>query len=114
MVDSNVTPLPVNITFNLDEAEKETTREPFVTLVGGRPITMTDPEDFDWEDLMAIESPYDFLTYACTPEDKRYILGQKMPGWKFGKLIEAYQQHYGFDEKLAEARRRGLASGMLR
>lgn len=114
MSDSNVTQLPTNITFNLDEQERETKVEPFVALVGGRSITMTDPEELDWEDLLMIEGPYDFLTYSCSPEDKRYILAQKMPGWKFGKLIAAYQQHYGFDEKLAEARRRGLASGAIR
>lgn len=114
MSDDNVTPLPQNIVFNLDEQERAAAPEIFSTLVGGKRITMTDPEDLDWEDLLAIETPYDFLTYSCSPEDRRHILSLKLPGWKFSKLIEAYKQHYGFDEKIAAARRAGLASGMLR
>lgn len=106
MSDDNVRALPGNISLDLDTLEREDARPPFVVKVEGREITLGDPEDIDWQDLVEIESPAEFIRFCATKEDRDFLLSQKVPGWKFSKLMEAYQQHYGIDEKLADARRR--------
>lgn len=95
------------ITFNLDTVEKDPAEviEPFVVNIGGRAITMTDPSDLDWQDLEDIQTPSGFLAFAVTAEDRRHIAQQRIPGWKFGKLMEAYMQHYRMEERMADAKR---------
>lgn len=98
---------PEKITFNLDELERpaEEKVEPFVVVIAGRPITMTDPAELDWQDLLEIENPTDFLRHCVSSDDRRFIADQAIPGWKFGKLIETYMFHYKMDEQIAKARR---------
>ena len=86
------------IDFNLDTVEREKTYQPFHPAINGRVITMTDPSELDWKQLLEIESPVMFLRYCVSEEDKDFLRDAKIPGWKFGKLIEAYQKHYGLDK----------------
>jgi hypothetical protein len=88
-----------SITLNLDAIEREKTYEPFVVGIGGRSVTMTDPAEIDWKDLAEIDQPVQFFKYACDKETRDYLLTQKIPGWKLGKLIEAYMAHYGLENK---------------
>ena len=112
------------ITFNVHDAEKERTYDPFVAVferpadwealratgkkppadwrdreVESRAVTMTDPTDIDWVDLLDINEPLQFLRYCVTAEDREFIKTCPIEGWRFGKLIEAYQRHYGLDTK---------------
>ncbi len=87
------------IDFNLDVVEREKTYKPFVVGIGGRSVTMTDPSEFDWKDLADIDQPVQFFKYACDAETRAFLLAQKIPGWKLGKLIEAYMAHYGLEAK---------------
>jgi hypothetical protein len=111
---STVTDLPGNITLDLDELERDPkqVRPPFVTVIGGRQVTFSDPEDADWQDLYDVADPYGLLRVAVTPEDRAHILEQKMPTWKFEKLMQAYNQHFGLEDKIAEARRRNARAGL--
>lgn len=103
-----VTDLPENVTLDLDAYERpaEEVIPPFVVRLGGRTVTMTNPEDIDWQDLLDIENPADFLRYCVDKDDAKFILGLALPGHKFAKLMETYQEHYGIEEKLDAARRR--------
>jgi len=107
----NVTSLPsAGVVFDLD-AETRDEIPPFVAQVGGRSITMIDPETMDWQDVMDIDSPLDFLRYCVTGEDREFIFGLKMPAWRLGRLMENYQKHYGLEEKMAafqRSQRRGF------
>ena len=100
-----MTDLPQNnIILDLDTVERpaEDVVAPFVVTVKGRVITMTDPEEFDWQDLLTIQTPQDFLRYCTTAEDREFLRDLKMPGWKFGQLMKAYQKHYKIDQKLED------------
>lgn len=89
------------IDFNLETVEREKTYTPFKAFIPatdgteGRTITMVDPADLDWQDLLDVDQPQKFLRYCITDEDKDWLLEQKIKGWQFAKLIEAYQKHYG-------------------
>lgn len=105
----NVTNLPqADIVLDLDVEERDPkdSRPVFAAVVGGRRIVMTDPEELDWQDLYEIQTPQDFL-YAClSTEDRKHLFEQKLPAWKLGKLVTAFMNHYGLEDKLREARRR--------
>lgn len=105
--DDNVRQLPNNaVIFDLDVEVKEDPKPPFVANISGRAIQMTDPEDIDWQDLVDIgDNPVMFLRFCVTPEDRDYIFGLSMPGWKLGRLMENYQKHYGIDEKMRKFER---------
>ena len=100
-----MTDLPQNnIVLDLDAVERpaEDIVPPFVVNVAGRLITMSDPEEFDWQDLLNIQTPQDFLRYCVSADDRDYLRDLKMPGWKFGALMKGYQRHYKIDAKLEE------------
>ena len=114
MTDSNVTSLPVDVDFDLDAAQRPVNdvKPPFKSRIGGRVVEFSDPEELDWKDLLDIEDPVGFLRYSVSEDDRIHIVGQKMPGWKLGQLMEAYQQHYGFEDKIAEAKRKARLQGL--
>lgn len=90
------------ISINLETIEREKTYKPFSAFIPatkageeGRKITMTDPAELDWQDLLEVDQPQKFLRYCISDEDKEWLLEQKIKGWQFAKLIEAYMKHYG-------------------
>lgn len=115
MTDDNVTALPGRITLDLDSEERpeKDVKPPFVANIKGREIGMRDPAELDWRDLLLLESPMDFLRLSTTPEDRKFLLEQDLPGWKFNRLMEAYYAHYDLDEKVRQARRQQRLDGSL-
>lgn len=91
--------LPEDVDFNLDTLEREKTYKPFRPVINGRVVNMTDPAELDWKVLLDIEDPSQFLRHAIAEDDKAFLREQHIPGWKFGKLIDAYVKHYGLDEQ---------------
>jgi hypothetical protein len=91
------------IDFNLETVEREKTYSPFTAYIPatdggeGRTLTMTDPSEIDWQDLLEVDQPQKFLRYCITDEDRDWLVKQKIKGWQFGKLIDAYMRHYGLD-----------------
>jgi hypothetical protein len=108
MTDATVTDLPVNITLDLDAYERpaKDVKEPFAVKLGGRVVVFEDPEELDWQDLLDIDHPAEFLNYSVSVEDRRHIVDLKMPSHKFAKLMESYQTHFGIEDKVREAKRR--------
>lgn len=86
------------ITFNLNTAEREKSYEPYVVaLSDGSTITMTDPAELDWSEILLIENPADFFRFCVSEDDKPRLRKEKIPGWKMRLLIEDFQRHYGLD-----------------
>lgn len=85
------------VTLDLDNVDREQVYQPFVVTVEGRTITMNDPSNIDWKDLLDIEEPAQFLRYAVSEEDRAHLRQAKIPGWKFKLLMESYTRHYGLD-----------------
>ena len=114
MTDDNVTALPGRITLDLDAAARPDgeVKPPFVVVVKGREISMEDPAELDWRDLILLESPTEFLRLALSAEDRKFLLAQDLPGWKFNQLMEAYYSHYDLDEKVRQARRQQQLGGI--
>jgi hypothetical protein len=105
--DDNVRTLPVNVDLDLDAFERPATEviPPYTVRLGGRTISMTNPDEIDWQDLLDIRDPVQFLRYSCSREDFQFILSFKLPGYKMAKLMEAYQTHFKIEEKLDNAAR---------
>lgn len=93
------------VVLDLDSLERKNVKDPFVVNVGGRLVKFSDPEDMEWEDLAALESPGDFVDLCLSDEDREHVYAQNLPAFKFKKLWEAYQQHY--DLLAARGKRRG-------
>lgn len=96
----NVTPLlPEDVVFDLDAAQRpdKEVKPPFKTRVNGRVIVMNDPAEFDWQDLIDISHPNDFLVHCLSDDDRYWLQDQKIEAWKFNNLLEAYMRHYGLD-----------------
>lgn len=84
------------IAFNLATAEREKTYEPFVVaLPDGETVTLNDPRDLDWKDLVSIENPPDFFRLCLSEDDKAKFRKAPIPGWALNQLMEAFQIHYG-------------------
>jgi len=114
MSDSNVRELPSNITLDLDAEQRPESevKPPFAVKINDRVITMEDPANLDWRDLILLDDPTQFLRLALSPEDRKYLLNQdNVPGWKFNRFMEAYYAHYELDEKVAKARRQQALGG---
>lgn len=112
--DNNVSTLPKNLALDLDaeqRPEKEV-KPPFTVQINGREITMTDPAELDWRDLILMESPTEFLRLSLADEDRKFLLEQSIPGWKFNRLMEAYYNHFDLDQKVREARRQQALAGV--
>lgn len=103
----NVTRLPdKSITLNLDEVEKDEKDqfEPFTVVLFNRTMTLIDPTDMDYRDLASVVDPIDFARYAFNLEDREFLQEKTVPTWLFGKLFEAYNEHFGLTKRVAEAR----------
>jgi hypothetical protein len=87
---------PTGVTLNLDTYEREGARpEPFVIVVGGRRIEMSDPAEMDWQDLVDVNDPFAVAETFMSEEDAEYFLEFRMPAHKLQAFSRAFQQHYG-------------------
>jgi hypothetical protein len=113
MTDSP-TQLPRQIAFDLDSAQRpeDEVKPPFVANVHGREITMEDPDNLDWRDLILMEKPTEFLRLALSKEDRKFLLEQSIEGWRFNQLMEAYYSHYDLEDKLQQAHRQQRLSSV--
>lgn len=88
-----------DVTLNLDALEREDAKEPFIAVIAGRKIEFTDPGELEWRDLARWDSPEEFIDNALDEDDRAFVLEQKIPGWKFKALWEAYQEHFGLGDR---------------
>lgn len=95
--------------FVVEEAERPPGEqfEPFVADVYGRTITFGDPAEIDYQDLLQCETAMEFWKYTVSQEDRDYIAGKRMPGWRLGALLTAYLGHFRAADRVdADVRRK--------
>ena len=115
MTDSTVSRLPepgVILDLDLEERPAEDVKPPFVIKVNGRNIQFADPAELNWQDLAAIRIPADFVHVSLNHEDRKFLLEEDLPSWKFNRLLEAYYLHYDLENKIAKARRQSQLSSI--
>lgn len=104
----NVTRLPdKGIALNLDLVEKDEKDQypPFTIILHEREMTLIDPTDMDYRDLASIDNPIDFARYAFSLDDRDFLNDIDVPAWQFGKLFNAYNEHFGLKERVQEAKK---------
>lgn len=90
---------PAPISLNLDSLEREGTVEPFVIVLKGRRILMSDAQDVEWQTLMlAMQNPHAFFKLIVPADDQDDFFSAGLPTWKMRKLMEAYTTHYGLTD----------------
>lgn len=115
---SDVSTLPERFDLDLDswEPKPEDVKPPFKVKLGGRVITMTDPRDEDWQDLLDLSQPVDFLRVCMSDEDRKHVLSlrgeKKLASRKLNQLMESFMEHYEIDEQIRQAQRQAQLRGM--
>lgn len=106
-----VVPMPdPAVVLDLDayETPEDEVLPPYVVKVGGKNITFLDPGDIEWRLLASIENPGDMIRVSLSKEDREHIREQEISGRKFGALMKGYYDHYGLEDKIAEAKRQAI------
>ncbi len=81
---------------DLDKMEREGARAPFDFVLEGKRYLMSDPQEVDWQDLLAaMTNPHMFFRLVLPPEDRIQFFNTRLPAWKMNKLVDGYQEHYG-------------------
>ncbi len=85
------------VAIDLDKMEREGgTPKPFDFMLKGRRYLMSDPQEVDWQDLIAaLQNPVMFFRLVLPPDDQREFFTTKIPAWQMNKLMQSYQDHYG-------------------
>lgn len=87
------------------DLDPEDRKPPFVVKVGGKVITFADPSELDWRDLAAVEIPVDLIRVSLSREDRDHISQTPMTSRTFGRLMKAYYDHYGLEDRIRDAKR---------
>jgi hypothetical protein len=98
-MNDQITSLPTNLAIDLDATERpaDEVKPPFTAKI--------DPSDLDWRDLLAMQDPREFIRLTMSAEDREHLSKTPIPGWKFGRLMEAFYLHYDLEELAEKARR---------
>lgn len=97
------------IHFNADEAERPQEFEPFVTVLNGRTITISDPADIDFQDLLEIENPMGFFKYTMSQEDRDWLASERgIKGWRLGLVLEQYLKHFQAADRIEQRKKLGF------
>jgi hypothetical protein len=87
------------IALNLDTLEREDAKEPFIVVIDGEPMEFKDAADVEWDVLAEMDTPQEFFEVCLDDEQRKRLYDSKLPAWKFRKLWEGYQTHYGLDDR---------------
>lgn len=92
-----------HIDLNLDTAERpaDQVKPPFAFAWKGRRVVLTDPADVDYQNLLEIENPLQFLRYTATQEDRDFLASKEgsMEGWRLNLMMESYYKHFGMSKE---------------
>lgn len=82
---------------DLDTLEREGGHPaPFRFVLGGHQYMMSDPQEIDWQKLVAaMTNPYLFFKLTLPPDDHDAFFAATLPSWKMNALMTGYQKHYG-------------------
>ncbi len=85
---------------DLDKLEREGAPEqPFDFVHLGKRYILADPQEVDWQDLLAVSTnAYLFFKKTLPAEDHREFFDAAMPGWKMKALMRHYQDFYGLPD----------------
>jgi hypothetical protein len=85
---------------DLDALEREgQVPEAFVFNHDGVSYTLLDPQEIDWQDLLAgLRNPALFIRFALPIDQQRDFFSKRVPSWKMNRLMQAYQDHYGLPD----------------
>jgi len=88
-----------HIDLDLDSLERDVTYKPFVFGWKGRTISLSDPAELDFRQLLEVETPIGFLKFTASQEDRDFLASDEgwMESWRLNKLIEKYYRHFGID-----------------
>lgn len=85
---------------NLDTTERDEEFEPFVVSVNGKALTLNDPAEMDYQQLIECETPLQWLKYTMTQEDRDHLAVAKLKAWRLGKLMDGYMAHFKTKERV--------------
>lgn len=88
---------PEPVAMNLDTLEREGgTPGPFPIILSKKRILLSDPQEVDWQKLLAaLRDPVVFFHLVIPPDDHRAFFGAHLPTWKMNRLMAGYMAHYG-------------------
>lgn len=88
-----------SVALDLDALEREGAPGPFDIMLGGKRYLLSDPQEVDWQDLIAaMSNPHMFFRLVLPPEDHHQFFETRLPSWKMRKLMARYQDHYGIPD----------------
>lgn len=96
------------IHLNLDEVTRGDSFEMFAVNVNGRRIEISDPAELDYQDLLECETPVEFFRFCMSADDREFLSKQRIPGWRLGKLLEGYLDHYKAQERTDNRKKLGF------
>lgn len=99
------------ILLDLDAEQRpvDQVKPPFTFNWHDRVITLTDPAELTYDQLLQVEQPAQFLRFCASQEDRDFLAssGNQLEGWRLGVLLERFFKHFGYDpEGRAEKERR--------
>lgn len=87
------------VALDLDALEREGAPGPFDIMLSGKRYMLSDPQEVDWQDLMAaMSNPHMFFRLVLPAEDHSQFFETRLPSWKMRKLMQRYQDHYGIPD----------------
>lgn len=90
---------PAPIGLNLDALKREgAITEPFAVVLNAHRYELSDPNEFDWQELAAcMADPRLMIRMGMTTDAAAEFLAEKVPAWKINALAEAWAEHYGLN-----------------
>lgn len=88
------------VSLDLDVLEREgDIPGAFTFQFDGKSYQMLDPQEIDWQDLLAgMRNPALFVRFAMKLDDQADFFSKRVAAWKMNKLMESYVQHYGLPD----------------
>lgn len=87
------------VALDLDALEREGAPIPFDFLLEGKRYLLSDPQEIDWQDLVAaLNNPTMFFRLTLPAEDRNDFFASRLPAWKMRILMRKYQDHYGIPD----------------
>lgn len=78
--------------------------EPFRFNHAGNLVTLTDPQELDWQVVAyAQENPALMIDAALSKGDRAHVAENPIPLWKMGRVVDKYMAYYGLEDPSGNA-----------
>lgn len=93
---------------DLDALEHEAAEEPFTFTLAGEVYELLNPEDVDWRHNSELTDADDndfrpLVRMLLGEEQYARFAENRVPLWKFGKLVDGYYEHHGLGQGESKA-----------